>query len=178
VKWQNANIDASMGKEIDIPGLFIENPTEEDLRFSEILVKEIPENVPAIPYPLGINLKDAGNCLIDRLRLSDLLHASFRLLPDPLIPVDIVNGTVELTERINLFHLQSEYHIVFSADQTVDLNGRTIQRTKGYGTVHHELHITGTAGFLTRSRDLFGYIRTIHQDLRHGNTVVGQEYDL
>jgi hypothetical protein len=86
VKWQNANIDASMGKEIDIPGLFIENPTEEDLRFSEILVKEIPENVPAIPYPLGINLKDAGNCLIDRLRLSDLLHASFRLLPDPLIP--------------------------------------------------------------------------------------------
>ena len=38
-------------------------------------------------------------------------------LPDPLIPVDIVNGTVELTERINLFHLQTEYHIVFSADR-------------------------------------------------------------
>ena len=99
-------------------------------------------------------------------------------LADPLIAVVIVRCTVCLTEEINLIDRKTEDDIILTSDKTVDLNGRTVKRTECDCAVHHELHVSGAAGFLAGSGNLFGNIRTVHQGFGHGNAVVRQEHHL
>src|SRR5690606_37168780 len=51
-----------------------------------------------------------------------------------------------------------------------------IKRTNGNGTIHHELHVTGTRGFFTCGGNLLGQIGTRSNHLHGGNTIVGDKH--
>ena len=59
-----------------------------------------------------------------------------------------------------------------------DLDVGPVQRADGRGTVHHELHVAGTAGLFSGGRDLFRQVRGRDHPLGQTDVVVRRIDDL
>src|ERR1700752_264196 len=57
---------------------------------------------------------------------------------------------------LDLFGGQTKEKEVLLAGSFGHLDGCTIARADGQGTVHHEFHVAGATGFITGGRDLLG----------------------
>ena len=101
-------------------------------------------------------------------------------LADLLIGFKYVHGivivlTVHIAHSVSA-HTEDVY--IIHSDLFTDLNIGAVHRTDGYGTVHHEFHIAGTACFLAGCGKLFRYFCRGDQNFSAADVIVLQENDL
>ena len=78
-------------------------------------------------------------------------------------------------QRGHLIGSKTEQEDVLVAQLLVHLHVGAVQGADGQSTVHHELHVAGTAGLLAGGGDLLGQLTGGHQLLSQGDAVVLQE---
>ena len=82
--------------------------------------------------------------------------------------VHITNCIRPHAEDINIVH----------TDLLTDFNIRTVHRSDGHSTVHHKLHVAGTAGLFARCGQLFRYLSCRNQHFCTADIIIFKEYDL
>src|SRR5689334_22107954 len=75
----------------------------------------------------------------------------------------------------DLLSRQAEQKEIFLACGLSHFNGCPVARSYGQGAVHHEFHVAGSAGLLSGSRNLLGYIACWNQQFGNRNAVVRHE---
>src|SRR6266849_465744 len=91
-----------------------------------------------------------------------------------IVPARTVPGAAVL----DLFHGESEEEHVFLPSLLRHFDGRAIARAARQSSVHHELHVAGSAGFVTGGRNLIGDVARRNQPLCQGNVVLREKNDL
>ena len=87
-------------------------------------------------------------------------------------------GVIPAAALGDLIRRQTEQEEVLLAGFLRHLDRCPVARTDGQGAVHHEFHVAGAAGFVTRGRDLVRDIAGGNQTLRERNVVFRQEQHL
>ena len=128
-------------------------------------------NGPKGTYDIGLN---SHKSLFELL--SDHLKEEGKKC-DVMIPWFIMTSrennkaTVEFFEKNKYFGYQKDKNIFFSGFFR-HFYVCAVQSSDRQRAVDHEFHISGSAGFFSGERNLFGNFRCRHEFFRHGNVVV------
>ena len=91
-----------------------------------------------------------------------------------IVPLRVIPGAAVL----HLFHGEAKQEHVFLPSLLRHFDGRSVACPNGQGSIHHKLHIAGSAGFIAGGRYLVGDIAGRNKPLCQRNIVLGQEQDV